>query len=249
MFLPADKVPGTGDKLDAVLDRVLGISAYNLLDARPELSGSMATTLLKSVKLKRFFNKYGAVVGGYEDLFEPRLDTPNVVESLWEEYSSCSVFLREAYSKGLEPFDPATLARLDESMRKQRVWIGAVAPSDAHLKSIWQAWVHAYYCHQMYYVHKYRGIGGLSQEAVENAHKEINRDVTVFSAAGTRVAGDANWLRILGGYNIDLLTLWEDERLRNGVHIDRYKCTCVHQEKRCALCLQRDPVKLLKLGF
>ena len=57
-------------------------------------------------------------------------------------------------------------------------------------------------------------------------------------------------MRIVGGYNIDLLTLMWDERLRNGVvHIDRYKCSCANNDKRCKACIQRDPVKLLQLGF
>lgn len=248
--LHAVKSPGMGHRLDELLDQVLDISCYNVLDAKPELSGSMATRLLKSPELKRFFARWGTVAGGYDDLFEGKLNTNNVVASLWEEYSNCAVFLREAYSKGLEPFDQATLDDLDVSMRKQRVWIGVVAPSNDCLKSIWQAWVHAYYFHQMWYVHKYRGIGGLSQEAIEDAHKEVNRDVNVFSAAGTRVAKAADWLRIIGGYNFDLLTLWENERLRNGVHIDKYRCTCrAGQQKRCSACVQRDPVKLLQLGF
>jgi hypothetical protein len=188
-------------------------------------------------------------VGGYSDEEHPVLNTNNVVLSLWEEYSKCSVFLREAYSKGLEPLDPGTLAGLDESMRKQRVWIGAIAIDDSYLRSVWQAWVHAYYLHHMYYVHKYLGIGGLTQEGIEDAHKEVNKDVTTFSSAGTRISGDANWVRIVGGYNIDLLTLMWDERLRNGVHIDRYKCSCANKDKRCKACIQRDPVKLLQLGF
>ena len=42
--------------------------------------------------------------------------------------------------------------------------------------------------------------------------------------------------------------MW-DERLRNGVKIDIYKCTCANDDKRCKACIQRDPVKLLQLGF
>jgi hypothetical protein len=235
--------------MDEVLDRTLGISSYNVLDAKPELNGQMANQLLKSTDLKRFFARYGSLAGTYTDKDHPVLDTDNVVHSLWEEYSTCSVFLREAYSKGLEPLDQQTLASLDESMRKQRVWMGVVALEDSYLRNVWQAWVHAYYFHHMWYVHKYAGIGGLTQEAIEDAHKEVNKDVAVFSTAGTRVAKAEDWLRIVGGYNIDLLTLMWDERLRNGVHIDIYKCTCAQQPKRCLACIQRDPVKLLELGF
>ena len=211
----------------------------------------MATTLLKSTELKRFFVKYGTVAGGYEDIFEPRLDTKNVVASLWEEWivvaqCSCGSPTAKDWSPCTRP--PLTsyseheeAKGLDWGRRSRR------RVSEEHLAGMGTCLLR----HQMWYVHKYRGIGGLSQEAIEDAHKEVNRDVNVFSAAGTRVAGDANWLRIIGGYNLDLLTLWEDDRLRNGVHIDKYKCTCrAGQQKRCAMCIQRDdPVKLLQLGF
>ena len=180
--------PTLGEQMDELLDKILGISAYNVLDAKPELSGWMANRLLKSTELKRFFARHGSLVGGYSDEEHPVLTTNNVVLSLWEEYSNCSVFLREAYSKGLEPLDPGTLGSLDESMRKQRVWMGVVALDDSYLRNVWQAWVHAYYFHHMWYVHKYAGIGGLTQEAIEDAHKEVNKDVAVFSGAGTRVA-------------------------------------------------------------
>ena len=89
--------PGLGEKLDEMLDRVLGISAYNVLDAKPELNGPMANRLLKSTELKRFFLVNGTVAGGYSDPDHPVLHTNNVVSSLWMEYSACSVFLRESY--------------------------------------------------------------------------------------------------------------------------------------------------------
>ena len=66
--------------------------------------------------------------------------------------------------------------------------------------------------------------------AIEDRQKEINKDVSVFSTNGTCVCKAEHCLRILGGYNIDLLTLMWDERLSNGVKINMYKCTCANDD-------------------
>lgn len=65
----------------------------------------------------------------------------------WKEYTTTVLFLRESGWRGLEPLSDEKLDELDLSMRKQRVWLGSIAPSDDVLFDQWWAWMHHYYMH------------------------------------------------------------------------------------------------------
>ena len=92
------------------------------------------------------------------------------------------VFLRESHTRGLEPLTQEHIDMLDLSMRKLRVWIGYIAPGDWAVYQIWQAWMHTLYFHVMWFVKKYKGIGSLTQEGIEDAHKEVHKDVAAYTA-------------------------------------------------------------------
>ena len=233
------------DQFAEVVSQAVGLDDYNMLEASPELSGGMASRLLKSPLIGDFLARHGAVVGGYHHANRSPCNTDNVLLSFWQEYTRTIIFLRESGVWGQEPLVEDTLAELDLSMRKQRVWLGVIAPEDGVLYSTWQAWVHVYYLHIMWYVHKYKGIGSLSQEAIEDGHKQVHRDVGAYSVAGTRVATSAAWLRIINGYTIDLFVLRMRWILRNGGHISAYLCRCAELHRLCKACSKLTPWQLV----
>ena len=223
----------------------LHLENYSILDAAPELSGSLASTLLKSDSLQAFFGRYRHIVGGYFHGPGHACNTNNVVGDLWSEFRKTMVFLRESGTRGLEPLSQEHIDMLDLSMRKQRVWLGYIAPADWALHATWHAWVHTLYFHMMWFVNKYKGVGSLTQEGIEDAHKETHKDVAAYTVGGTRLATDKDWIRVMRFYNIDLLTLMHQSKTRNGGNISRFFCQCKGGDVECALCKKRNPRLLL----
>ena len=184
-------------------------------------------------------------MGGYYHGPDHPCNTDNVVGSLWSEFRHTMVFLRESHTRGLEPLSQEHIDMLDLSMRKQRVWIGYIAPGDWAVYQIWQAWMHTLYFHVMWFVKKYKGIGSLTQEGIEDAHKEVHKDVAAYTVGGTRLATDKDWIRVMRFYNIDLLILKDQGLTRNGGPISRFFCKCKGDDKGCHLCETRDAKLLL----
>ena len=230
-----------------VVDLALMYDDYNFIKGEPELGGVAVNRLLKSTLLAAFFKDHGRTLGGASYGPGHACNTHNVYLSFWTEYTSTMIFLRESGVNGQEPLKDFDLERVDLSIRKQRVWLGTIAPDNGVLYACWYAWVHTYYVHIMFFVRKYRGIGTLSQEPIEDAHKQVHRDVATYSVAGTRPATPAAWRRIGNGYNIDLVALRDHGQLRNGGSIDDYLCTCnAKPGTRCRRCQKADPYALLE---
>ena len=53
---PAEKSPDLSWKLHTKVCKVLHLDNYNILDASPEVNGSMASGLLKNKELQEFFD-------------------------------------------------------------------------------------------------------------------------------------------------------------------------------------------------
>lgn len=241
----AERHEKAAEALQIKVQTALGLKFYNILAGNPELSGGMATRLLRNQGVLIFFRDWGYLMGTqYYGVNHP-CNTTNVLYDFWKEYTTTVLFLRESGWRGLEPLSDEKLDELDLSMRKQRVWLGSIAPSDDVLFDQWWAWMHHYYMHYMWFVRRYRGVGSLSQEPIEDFHKQAYKDVSAFSVAGTRVATDDQWNRIIQGYNIDLLTLRDLEKLRNGASLDTYRCKCVQLGKTCRKCVKQNPFLLL----
>lgn len=140
------------------------------------------------------------------------------------------ILLRDSAMMGREPFTPEDLGILDEAIRCQRVWLGAIAPNDHVFKDQFHMWSHTYFFHIMWYVEKYGGVGSLTQQGIELAHKEVHKDVAIFSVAGTRIAKPADWIRIMAGYNIDLYRLSKEVKGLLGMatfHTRTGACACM----------------------
>lgn len=224
---------------------MLGIEDYNILEASPELSGSMASGLLKNKAMHTFFALNGHIMGSYYHGPNHPCNSENIVADFWKEFTWLLVFLRESGLRGLEPLSQEYIDMCDLSVRKQRVWLGVIAPDDSVLFGNWHAWIHTLYFHIMYFVRKYGGIGSLDQECVEVSHKEVHKDLAAFTVGGTRLASQADWIRIMYGYNIDLVTLRDLGLLRNGGDLGHYLCECVSGGTTCRKCIQMDPRLLL----
>ena len=103
---------------------------HHIIEGSPELSGSMASSLLKNGAVHSFLDHHEPVVGSYNHGPGHPCNTNNVIGDLWSEFSHSMIFLRESDTPGLEPLSQDNIDVLDLSMRKQRVWIGYVAPGD-----------------------------------------------------------------------------------------------------------------------
>ena len=129
-IFPADADSAVAQKFNDTISTVLCVDDYNILEASPELSGSMASKLLKSTDMQRFFDRYKHVIGPYHYGPGHPCNSENVVGDLWKEFSWSLVFMRESGLRGLEPLSQEWIEKCDQSLRKQRVWIGTISPTD-----------------------------------------------------------------------------------------------------------------------
>ena len=100
---------------------MLGIEDYNILEASPELSGSMASGLLKNKAMHTFFALNGHIMGSYYHGPNHPCNSENIVADFWKEFTWLLVFLRESGLRGLEPLSQEYIDKCDLSVRKQRV--------------------------------------------------------------------------------------------------------------------------------
>ena len=107
----------------------------------------MANKMLKSKAMVEFFATHGHILGSY--FHEPNhpANTNQLGADLWGEFTTTMVTLRESHVRGLEPLSDELLTKLDVSMRKQRVWLGALAPTDSVFLICFVAWTHTYFFH------------------------------------------------------------------------------------------------------
>ena len=82
-IIPADRNGDVAWRFHLLVGEVLHLENYNIIKGSPELSGSMASTLLKNEALQAFLDRHKAVVGGYYHGPDHPCNTDNVVGSLW----------------------------------------------------------------------------------------------------------------------------------------------------------------------
>ena len=91
----------------------------------------------------------------------------------------------------------------------------------------------------IWYLRKYREVGSLAATGMELAHKEVHKDLSTYTVAGTRPAKPEDWERLMRLYNFDLVRLFEDGVLRNGKNPSVNWCACYDQDQECAKCLNK----------
>ena len=233
------------NRYEALVQRTIAKENYNIVRRTPEWDGTTSQRCLKSNSFEQFFLRIGDDRWKFDMGPDHPCTTKNVLVSFWSSYRRTMILLRDSAMMGREPFTPEDLGMLDEAIRCQRVWLGAIAPNDHVFKDQFHMWSHTYFFHIMWYVEKYGGVGSLTQQGIELAHKEVHKDVAIFSVAGTRVAKPADWIRIMAGYNIDLYRLSKEGTLRNGDLPHQNWCVCMYEVEPCKLCRKKMPMWLL----
>ena len=233
------------DDFEQLVVKLTRYPTYDIAAKEPEWDGNCANRVLKSAELVAFFDR---VQHPRMRLFisdDHECNTTNLLRTFWVSYSKMQVRLRESARTGEEPFTDLRIAEITREIARQRVWLGWLAPTDMHLVECVYGWSHMYFFHIPFFVKKYRGIGSLTQEGIELAHKEVHKDVAIWTTAGTRPNRPQDWVRIMRGYNHDLVRQWREGRLRYGKNPKVQWCCCHGRPDRCFMCQRKGRVPVI----
>ena len=240
-IFPADDNKAWGEEWWDLLNGALGWEHYNILTRSPEWDGNASQRVLKNRNFLSFLRRIGGQRYKYYVCPGDPCNSSNVLYDFWQSYTGTMVLLRDSAVMGREPFCQVDLEYLDTSIRKQRVWLGVIAPHNAALQDQFHMWSHTYFFHIMWYVKKYGGVGSLTQQPIEMSHKEVHKDVAVWTVAGTRPAHPEDWKRVMRGYNIDLVRLMREGKLRNGGDPQTNWCICYGADEPRVHLTSREP--------
>ena len=96
--------------------------------------------MLRSSKIGNFLKKLDFPENKFDYFGVHPTTTDSLLYDFWESFRGTWSFLRDAPALGLEPMEEPTMDRLEKEIAKQRVWLGAIAPSDEVLMD--QFWAH-----------------------------------------------------------------------------------------------------------